>query len=245
MSNPAQHAEEGLPEWIMSYADMITILMAFFVVMYSMAGSKDTVKEAAVLRSLRQNLGPFKEVFTSFQAPRLKLLEGSGSRGSGLDHGPQGQEPAASGVAVRNRMPRLVAGQPLAKGGIIYFSPGAVGLSEENKTQLDLAVGELSGKPQRIEIRGHASRRPLAEGSPYRDHWDLAYARCRETMDYLVSRGIAPERIRLGVASQTSSQAASRPLLLVSDSWVEIYMLNEFRDRRDASEDAEREEKTL
>ena len=29
--------EEGLPEWIMSYADMITILMAFFVVMYAVS----------------------------------------------------------------------------------------------------------------------------------------------------------------------------------------------------------------
>lgn len=246
MADNCPECEEGLPEWIMSYADMITILMAFFVVMYSMAGSKDTVKEAAVLRSLRQNLGPFKEIFTSFHAARLKLSEADGSRGMRPDdRGVQGQGPAGSGAAARSRMPRLVAGQPLAKGGIIYFSPGATGLSEENKTQLALAVAELSGKPQRIEIRGHASRRPLADGSPYRDHWDLAFARCRETMDYLVSHGIAQERIRLGVASQTSSQAASRPLLLVSDSWVEIYMLNEFRDRPDTSDDAEREEKTL
>lgn len=244
MSNPAQHAEEGLPEWIMSYADMITILMAFFVVMYSMAGSKDTAKEAAVLRSLRQNLGPFKEVFTSFQAVGLKLSEAGGTRALRPDEHGLGHGPAGSGAA-RSNLPRLTAGQPLARGGIIYFAPGAAGLSEENKTQLDLAVAELSGKPQRIEIRGHATRRPLAEGSPYRDHWDLAFARCRETMDYLVSHGIAPERIRLGVASQSSSQAASRPLLLVSDSWVEIYMLNEFRDRRDTSEDTEQREKTL
>ena len=53
------HCEEGLPEWIMSYADMITILMAFFVVMYSMAGSKDEGKEEEVLDSLRIWLGKY------------------------------------------------------------------------------------------------------------------------------------------------------------------------------------------
>ena len=31
-ANKPCHCEEGLPEWIMSYADMITILMAFLVV---------------------------------------------------------------------------------------------------------------------------------------------------------------------------------------------------------------------
>ena len=42
----------------MSYADMITILMAFFVVMYSMAGTPDEAKEEAVFRSLREQFGP-------------------------------------------------------------------------------------------------------------------------------------------------------------------------------------------
>ena len=40
----------------MSYADMITILMAFFVVMYSMAGTPDEAKEEAVFRSLARTV---------------------------------------------------------------------------------------------------------------------------------------------------------------------------------------------
>ena len=56
------HCEEGLAEWIMSYADMITILMAFFVVMYSMAGDKkENPKVEAVMGSLRNWLGPARD----------------------------------------------------------------------------------------------------------------------------------------------------------------------------------------
>src|SRR5208282_4385038 len=59
MSGKCHDCEEGLPEWIMSYADMITILMAFFVVMYSMAGApKDKKKEEAVMHALREQFGP-------------------------------------------------------------------------------------------------------------------------------------------------------------------------------------------
>jgi chemotaxis protein MotB len=213
----------------MSYADMITILMAFFVVMYSMAGSKDTVKEAAVLRSLRMNLGPFKSALGSFVPKHSKFAELTGTPPNARPDAPH-QPPHGTPSSV----PRVPAGQPLAKGGIVYFATGAVGLSDENRQTLDLAVEVLAGKPQRIEIRGHATHRPLAAGSPYRDHWDLAYARCRQTMDYLVAQGIEAPRIRLGVAAEPgASQLVNRPLLLVSDSWVEIYMLNEFRERED------------
>lgn len=228
MSAATRECEEGLPEWIMSYADMITILMAFFVVMYSMAGSKDTVKEAAVFRSLRQNLGPFKGIMGTYVPRNSKFAEMTGTPhqerlNTHPEHAPHGT-PA--------QMPRLPAGQPLAKGGILYFAQDAVELSPENEQQLDLAIETLAGKPQRVEIRGHATHRPLASESPFRDHWELAFARCRQTMDYLVAHGIAAQRIRLGVAPEAgSSQLLSRPLLLVSDSWVEIYMLNEFRER--------------
>jgi chemotaxis protein MotB len=228
MSSAAREHEEGLPEWIMSYADMITILMAFFVVMYSMAGNKDTVKEAAVFRSLRRNLGPFKNALGSYVPKNSKLAEMTGAPPNDRPGAPR--EPPPHGTP--GHVPRVPAGQPLANGGVIYFSPGSTGLSEENRGQLDLAVETLAGKPQRIEIRGHSTHRPLEAGSPYHDHWDLAYARCRQTMEDLVEQGIAPQRIRLGVASEAgSSQTVSRPLLLVSDSWVEIYMRNEFRER--------------
>jgi chemotaxis protein MotB len=242
MSSNCPECEEGLPEWIMSYADMITILMAFFVVMYSMAGNKDTVKEAAVLRSLRNNLGPFKGVLGHYVPQNSKFAElATTSRPIDRDrpHEPLSHSPPA-------HVPRVAAGQPLAKGGLIYFAQGATELSPDNREQLDLAVETLAGKPQRIEIRGHASNRPLPEGSPYLDHWDLAYGRSRQTMDYLVAHGIAAERIRLGVAPQaSSSQSVSRPLLLVSDSWVEIYMLNEFRERRETLPDRRTEKETL
>jgi chemotaxis protein MotB len=225
----------------MSYADMITILMAFFVVMYSMAGNKDTAKEEAVLRSLRQNLGPFKGVFGQYVPQKSKFAE-LATAAHNRESRPR--EPGAHSPAPH--VPRVPTGQPLAKGGLIYFAQGAVDLSEENQHQLGLAVETLAGKPQRIEIRGHATNRPLPAGSPYHDHWDLAYARCRQTMDYLVSHGIAAERIRLGVAPQAIlSQSVSRPLLLVSDSWVEIYMLNEFRERRETHTDERIEKEKL
>jgi chemotaxis protein MotB len=37
-----QHAPEGAPEWMVSYADMITIIMAFFVVLYASTSASGT-----------------------------------------------------------------------------------------------------------------------------------------------------------------------------------------------------------
>jgi hypothetical protein len=50
-------------------------------------------------------------------------------------------------------------------------------------------------------------------------------------MQYLVSLGIDPRRIRIGVAAQFEPVYAGRdPLLLEKNSRVEVFMLNEFTD---------------
>ena len=58
--------------------------------------------------------------------------------------------------------------------------------------QLAELLPSILGKPQKIEIRGHASRRPLPADSPFKDAWQLSYARCLATMQYLQEHGIAP-----------------------------------------------------
>jgi len=224
--------EEGLPEWIMSYADMITILMAFFVVMYSMAGvKKDDAKVEAVLRSFRSSLGPFASVLPGSIVPKDSALAGLVPVGLGPVEGqaaPDGEAKTAPPPQIR--VPR--GSEPLAVGSVIFFDGASDKLSETNRLKLDEVAAALAGKPQRIEIRGHASRRPLPADSPYRDHWDLSYARCRRTLEFLVAAGIDPARVRLGVAPQVAaSQTARHPLLLVSDSRVEVFMMNEFAEQ--------------
>ena len=90
----------------MSYADMITILMAFFVVMYSMAGTPDEAKEEAVFRSLREQFGPMIRGWQAMGHGPLvdRLAAGpiarwsgarrqSNSKGGAENRGPRGEHP--------------------------------------------------------------------------------------------------------------------------------------------------------
>ncbi|HEY5310972.1 MAG TPA: flagellar motor protein MotB [Pirellulales bacterium] len=213
MSGKACHCEEGLPEWIMSYADMITILMAFFVVMYSMAGQKDTKKEQAVMNSLRVWLG-------GVQAPWPDLHSTGTASAKGHGGGPRDG---------RSKMPAVARG--LTAGGDALYFDAATGpdLSPADRQQLRKAAESLAGKRHLIEIRGVTGNRPLPAGAPYHDAVDLTFARCRQTRDYLVSLGIEPERMQLVLASAADPAAnADDPQLLNHDARVDIMLLGRF-----------------
>ena len=232
MSGKNCDCEEGLPEWIMSYADMITILMAFFVVMYSMAGNRDQAKEEAVLRSLREQFGPMLPSMAALgpgpyinrNSPLAKLAPVGKAMKSPKDK-PGSSETPSSGQHAK--VHTLRPGEQAAIGGIIQFAEGSAELSPEQKQQIEIAAAEVGGKPQKIEIRGHTSRRPVPHGAPFRDNWDLAYQRCRAVMQYLVEHGIDAKRIRLGVAADNEPLASDDTLAINQSSRVEVTILNE------------------
>jgi len=233
--------EPGLPEWIMSYADMITILMAFFVVMYSMAGNnKDTAKEQAVLKSLRDQFGPNWIKFTGIgpgpYVPHNSALAHLKTRGSGSSKKPMGNGDARISSGDHPRVQTIRPGDQSVIGTSITFPDDQSTLTPEMEDQLKMAAAELGGKPQRVEIRGHTSRRPLPKGSALRDNWDLAYDRCRNTMQYLIKQGIDPRRIRLGVAADNEPKSGgSEGELRQLVSRVDVFLLNELYDRDDAT----------
>jgi chemotaxis protein MotB len=116
-------------------------------------------------------------------------------------------------------------------GGSIYFDDAATELTDEQKRQLDLLAKDLSGKPQKMEVRGHTVCRPHPKDAKLRDNWDLAYERCHKTMEYLVSVGLDPRRIRIGVSAQYEPLYTGRdPLLLEKNNRVEVFMVSEFAD---------------
>ncbi len=286
-----QHSSEGgAPEYMVSYADMLTIMLAFFVVLYattgttssgSSKGEKSGKAEASKKTSgAKEGLGPKeggggKEGFGGSQRdgaggdPKAKFTEGGESpearmekifRSLNLRFGPEwtlgncwiggppelrdAPPPALSrgSAAKRNkkdvwgkagnddiRARSAKLGDQIFVGGRIYFDEFSAELTDPQKQKLRKAAEEIAGKMQRLEIRGHTSRRPLPKDSPYRDHWDLAYDRSRKVRDFLVAQGIDPQRIRLGVAAQNEPlDVEGDPLPVRQNSRVEIHVLNEY-----------------
>jgi chemotaxis protein MotB len=114
-----------------------------------------------------------------------------------------------------------------ALGELVAFAESSAELDDQAKRQLDSVFPQIVGKPHRIEIRGYAVRRPLPEGSIHTNHWQLCYARCIATMNYLCERGIETNRIRLSQAGVYGSQPRGLDARWNARSGVEIFLLPE------------------
>ena len=232
MAKVPEHHEEGAPEWMVSFADMVTILMAFFVVMFSMAGDKNEAKEEAVIGSLRRSLGPWPAMPEGRMVPKnhkLAAFAGLGERATdGIkDDGQPGRRSPPGPPVIKLVQP----GERTALGDALFFDEGVEGLSNELKDRLRLTARAIAGKPQRIEIRGHASRRPVAGAAEADDRWELAWRRVRAAAEQLMSEGVEVERIRMAVAAEPGAGlAGDDPRWLGKDSCVEVFLLNEFSE---------------
>lgn len=116
-------------------------------------------------------------------------------------------------------------------GTVILFSGAGVELDARAEERLAQVASELRGKPQKIEIRGHAATGSPSGENDQNDAWQVSYARCRAALEFLVRQGIEPERIRLsqGGAHEPYSLDAG-PSQQIYNSRVEVYVLGEFAE---------------
>lgn len=227
-----EEPEVGIPEWVVTFGDMMSLLLTFFIMLVSMSEMKQDDKFQAVAEALRAQVGHDLSAMTLIPGtfrPRNSTLEWNSTTGRAkkkdLKNG--GQENKA--VTGDNEKVQIVRpGEDSSIGGQIRFDEQATELTEENKRALIRIIEQIAGKPQKIEIRGHTTRRPVDPDSGFRDVWDLADARARVTMQFMVEQGIDPSRIRLGNAG------AEEPLYngvdserLKQNSRVQILMWDE------------------
>jgi chemotaxis protein MotB len=281
-------SEGGAPEYMVSYADMLTIMLSFFIVLYATTGTtsdgrekgEKTGKGAAAGKPTtgpQQGSGP-RDGSGAKQGADPHLNPGiAGARKGGLTEDAQGRSlnkvfeslyyrfgpdwtvsncwsggppqlhtlapgTASSGGRDSVRGSRGYAGDDAFRARSIkpgdtrlvarvYFDESSVDVDPSQKPKLRRAVEELAGKVQKIEVRGHTSRRPLPAGSPYHDHWELAFARCRSVKDFLVAGNIDPARIRLSVAAdnepmdvEDDDAAPANRQSRVEIRWLEEYL---------------------
>lgn len=234
---------KGGGAWKVAYADFVTAMMAFFLVMWITAQNKP-VKEA-IAGYFKDPSGSSDKIhgmgLPALPTPlQSKAEKGNGTGASPAQRQKQGAEEkgtvkrAKGGTEIDSRkdgMWIINDSESEAAGAVILFPEDSAELNEENKRHLDKLAHFLMGKRHKIEVRGHTSRKPIPSGGEFEDAWRLSYERCRSVIRHLEDAGIEPDRLRI------SQSAGYEPLTLNTDaeslarnSRVEVFQLREFAD---------------
>ncbi len=218
----------GIPEWVVTFGDMMSLLLTFFIMLVSLSEIKQEERYQALLESIRRRFG-FASAILSLapgeHTPRNSRLPNLASLGRAMRANTmRGGDRVKAPVGEHPRVQIIRYGEKTTIGTVVYFSAGSAQLGPQAQKKLKLLVPQLSGKPQRVEIRGHA----LPTDSQEDPSWDLAYARAKAVLEFLQTWGLEPHRVRITVAGRfepsTSKQAAKNPAL---HERVEVFLLDE------------------
>jgi chemotaxis protein MotB len=193
----------GAPEWMVTYGDMMSLLLCFFVMLVAMSTiNKQQFIEA--IKSIQEALG-FENspgqipTLTPSQNSMLRRLESIiiprevKNIGDTDEEGLEGKE---------YRVEQIREGLRIT-GGILEFPRGSATPRPSTIKVVETMAREIRGHTTKIEVRGHASLEPLPEASPFKDHMDLSYTRAKAMAELLEKNGVKPQRIRLVACGNT------------------------------------------
>ncbi len=193
----------GAPLWVLTYGDMMSLLLTFFILLAAMANFDENDRMfMAAMESIRKAFGasgqagyyPDKLVdFKSFMVKFETLYIPNKNKNYGSS-----DEPGIDGKFYRVK--KIRDGVELVVGGPIAFGRFSAEPEPDMEDVLTSLAKELEGKHNKLEIRGHATNEPLPLESEFKTRFDLGYARANAVADRLIKLGIKPEALRISTA---------------------------------------------
>jgi chemotaxis protein MotB len=188
-----QGGHENSERWLLTYADLITLLMVFFVVLYSMSQA-DSTKFQAVSAALQQAFNvdimqgssatsisdgastpsaPIDNLISNAEVPQVARLQSKIQ--AVLDSAAQVPDVTVGtdreGIVIR------LSGSYLFDSGRAELKPNSMGV-------LDAIASELRPLPNDIRVDGHTDSTPI-DSPRYPTNWELSSARALAVTRYL------------------------------------------------------------
>jgi chemotaxis protein MotB len=245
-----KHPEHvNLERWLVSYADFITLLFAFFVIMYAMSRA-DMAKVKAVADSMKQAFGggpiDFKgssggntvNPFETIEAPggRVMNLPAGKANVGGQDTGLKSvqdelEQSASFDTGVADTAEKLQMHYD-SRGLVIriaakdFFAPGESKVRTDYRLVLDRIARVLSKSGRLVRVEGHVDQSEVDAGV---DPWALSSARAAWVVRYWISRfDFNPKRLAAaGLAHYRPLSGSNGEFSAARNRRVEIIVLNE------------------
>ncbi len=219
--------------WKVAYADFVTAMMAFFMVMWLTA--QDSEVKEAVEGYFRDPWAKYSTNHNDVRRPTLvepkTTVEASKKKANGSN---ARQTPHDDPESPENKQPRFVtmrSNERTTTGTMVPFEPHRSELTKEAQQKLVNLIPQLTGITHKIDLRGHVSTKEFAESESEEAGWRLAFARCVSVMEFLESKGIPSDRMRPSVAGPHEPiSIGANEADLRKNSRVEVFLLPERTD---------------
>ena len=239
--------------WLVSYADFITLLFAFFVVMYSSAqvDKRKVGKLAVAIQAAFQQLGAFPgsssqiPIVVDEPAPlsAVQALEDAkrraalgkivppqteGDENGSLDNLREDLEKALAPEISRHEVAlrNTPDGLVISLREIGFFASGSATIQTSSLAAFSRIAALLLERPYRIRIEGHTDNTPI-HNAQFPSNWELSTARATELVRLLIVQyGFAPERLAAaGYAQYHPVTANEKPEGRAQNRRVDVVVL--------------------
>lgn len=181
---------ENVDRWLITYADMITLLLALFVMLYAMSAVNQE-KFGALTQAMRREF----QLLPEHQGGKIvgagQIVDPLEQQAEQLREYLQ-QSGLSQQARIRSEERGLVIS--LVSDGAL-FDLGSANLKPSARQILDRVVQVLRAVPNPVLIEGHTDNLPIRTAQ-FPSNWELSAARAAVVLRYLSQRGgIAPERL--------------------------------------------------
>lgn len=194
------HDSGGMMRWLLTYADLITLLMVFFVVMYAMSKA-DTAKFNALRQSLAMALQPDNAgASMMFDQQGVSMID-QASQNSNTAKDVEDFQNMINKIKAKTQDPKQVAFMVDERGLTIRFLDSSlfdIGSSQLRPDAFALldAVGDTLKKELRyVRVEGHTDNLPI-HTYQFPSNWELSADRSIAVTRYLIERhGLDPKML--------------------------------------------------
>jgi len=207
--------------WVISYGDMVTLLLGFFVMLYALLAGRTTGLQEAV----QQAQGQFFKSIASGAAKMTPFPPGSKTfqplPGGGRQLLYRDLVEFAEQSKANAKIETYGDKVKITLGSDFLFDLGQADLKPGASGDLDALALIITGHPGQVIIAGHTDSTPFApnSASPYKDNWGLSTARAATVLRYLESKGVEGRRMRAIGCAEVEPRDAEGRTGAAYDSW--------------------------
>ena len=248
MPKRTKKAEQGVPQWVVTFGDMMALLLCFFILLQMFSEVKKDREYQKVITAIKEAFGysggvgvlpiddpPVRSIIEQLEEMALKKHQSTRTS----------QTPTRSLEGAQMRVKKLREGLVFAIGGPAMFDENSAEVKPAVRKELEKLSVMLAGRNNKIVVRGHAAAKYLPPSSPYQDLDGLSFHRARNVKDILVELGLEDRVFRMEVVGtrEPARPRAVDPNEAAENRRVEIILTEQLVE--ETNTDADHSDPTL